>query len=132
MDAIEFAKTVRKICRSHTSCVECEFIKVQGHCGITNPEADHAGMVAVAEQWAREHTHEVTHAEIASLRGACEMLKRRLVTAAEKVDKFVGFAEYAKAVGNNYHGSACENYDLAREMIEEYNAALEEIERREK
>lgn len=55
MDAIEFAKTMRKICRSHTSCVECEFVKVQGHCGITNPEADHAGMVAVAEQWAREH-----------------------------------------------------------------------------
>ena len=30
-------------------------MKVQGHCGITNPEADHAGMVAVAERWAREH-----------------------------------------------------------------------------
>ncbi len=55
MDAVEFAKTMRKICRSHTSCVECEFMKVQGHCGITNPEADHAGMVAVAERWAREH-----------------------------------------------------------------------------
>lgn len=55
MDAVEFAKTMRKICQSHTSCVECEFVKVQGHCGITNPEADHAGMVAVAEQWAREH-----------------------------------------------------------------------------
>lgn len=62
MDAVEFAKTMRKICRSHTSCVECEFVKVQGHCGITNPEADHAGMVAVAEQWAKEHPEEAADA----------------------------------------------------------------------
>ena len=62
MDAVEFAKTMRKICRSHTSCVECEFVKVQGHCGITNPEADHAGMVAVAERWAKEHPEEAADA----------------------------------------------------------------------
>lgn len=62
MDAVEFAKTMRKICRSHTSCVECEFVKVQGHCGITNPEADHAGMVAVAERWAKAHPEEAADA----------------------------------------------------------------------
>lgn len=62
MDAVEFAKTMRKICRSHTSCEECEFVKVQEHCGITNPEADHAGMVAVAEQWAKEHPEEAADA----------------------------------------------------------------------
>ena len=62
MDAVEFAKTMQKICRSHTSCVECEFVKVQGHCGITNPEADHAGMVAVAERWAKEHPEEAADA----------------------------------------------------------------------
>lgn len=62
MDAVEFAKTVREICRSHTNCAECEFMKVQGHCGITNPEADHARMVAVAEQWEKEHPEEAADA----------------------------------------------------------------------
>lgn len=62
MDAVEFAKTVREICRSHTNCAECEFMEVQGHCGITNPEADHARMVAVAEQWEKEHPEEAADA----------------------------------------------------------------------
>lgn len=80
MDAVEFAKTMRKICRSHTSCVECEFVKVQGHCGITNPEADHAGMVAVAEQWAREHVEKGTEEES---RNVLELI----VALTEKVDR---------------------------------------------
>lgn len=80
MDAIEFAKTLRKICRSHTNCVECEFIKVQGNCCVTNQEADHAGMVAVAEQWAREHVEKGTGEES---RNVLELM----VALTEKVDR---------------------------------------------
>lgn len=85
MDAVEFAKTMREICRSHTSCVECEFVKVQGHCGITNPEADHAGMVAVAEQWAREHVEEDTEKESRNVLELMVALTDKVDRLAEKI-----------------------------------------------
>ena len=97
MDAVEFAKTMRKICRSHTSCVECEFMKVQGHCGITNPEADHAGMVAVAEQWAREHVEKGTEEES---RNVLELM----VALTDKVDRL---AEKIKVAENMIEESRC-------------------------
>lgn len=90
MDAMEFAKTVRKICRSHTSCVECEFVKVQGHCGITNPEADHAGMVAVAEQWAREHVEKGTEEESRNVLELMVALTDKVDRLAEKMDAQTG------------------------------------------
>lgn len=134
MDAVEFAKTMRKICRSHTSCVECEFVKVQGHCGITNPEADHAGMVAVAEQWEKERRREVTLAELTTIKSDRDKLAARFAAVNEKINALIASAE---AISYGF-GPECEalretvreNYDLAREMIEEYNAALDEIERR--
>lgn len=80
MDAVEFAKTMRKICRTHTNCIECEFMKVQGHCGIMNPETDHAEMVAVAEQWAREHAEKDTEEESRNL-------LELMVALTDKVDR---------------------------------------------
>lgn len=97
MDAVEFAKTMQKICRSHTSCAECEFVKIQGHCGITNPEADHAGMVAVAERWAREHVEEGTEEES---RNVLELM----VALTEKVDRL---AEKIKVAENMIEESRC-------------------------
>lgn len=136
MDAVEFAKTLRKICRSHTNCVECEFMKVQGHCCITNPEADHAGMVAAAEQWAKERRREVTLAELTTIKSDRDKLAARFGAVNEKINALIASAE---AIGYGF-GSECEasreaareNYDLAQGLIEEYNAALDEIERREK
>lgn len=134
MDAVEFAKTMREICRSHTSCVECEFVKVQGHCGITNPEADHAGMVAVAEQWEKERRREVTLAELTTIKSDRDKLAARFAAVNEKINALIASAE---AISYGFgpecealRGTVRENYDLAREMIEEYNAALDEIERR--
>lgn len=80
MDAVEFAKTMRKICRTHTNCIECEFMNVQGHCGIMNPETDHAGMVAVAEQWAQEHAEKDTEEESRNL-------LELMVALTDKVDR---------------------------------------------
>lgn len=134
MDAVEFAKTMRKICRSHTNCVECEFMKVQGHCCITNPEADHAGMVAVAEQWAKERRREVTLAELTTIKSDRDKLAARFGAVNEKINALIASAE---AIGYGF-GSECEasqeaareNYDLAQGLIGECNAALGEIERR--
>lgn len=89
MDAVEFAKTMRKICRTHTNCIECEFMNVQGHCGIMNPETDHAEMVAVAEQWAREHAEKDTEEESRNL-------LELMVALTDKVDRLAGKIKVAE------------------------------------
>lgn len=95
MDAVKFAKTMRKICRTHTNCIECEFMKVQGHCGIMNPETDHAEMVAVAEQWEREHVEKDTEEESRNL-------LKLMVALTDKVDRL---EEKIKAAESMIEGS---------------------------
>ena len=123
MDAVEFAKTMREICRSHTSCVECEFVKVQGHCGITNPEADHAGMVAVAEQWAREHVEKGTEEES---RNVLELM----VALTDKVDRL---EEKIKVAENMIEESRCvtdATFGEVDERFAEVDAQIERVDER--
>lgn len=135
MDAIEFAKTVRKICRSHPNCAECEFARVPAKCDLTSAYANHEVMVSVADQWAKERRREVTLAELTAIKSDRDKLAARFAAANEKINALIASAE---AISYGF-GDGCEasreavreNYDLAQGLIEEYNAALDEIERRE-
>lgn len=117
MDAVKFAKTMRKICRSHTSCVECEFVKVQGHCGITNPEADHAGMVAVAEQWAREHVEEDTEKESRNVLELMVALTDKVDRLAEKIKVAESMIEESRCVTDATFGEVDERFAEMGERI---------------
>lgn len=110
MDAVEFAKTMRKICRSHTNCVECEFMKVQGHCCITNPEADHAGMVAVAEQWAREHVEKATEEESRNMLELMVALTDKVDRLAEKIKVAENMIEESRCVTDAAFGEVNERF----------------------
>ena len=118
MDAIEFAKTLRNICRSHTNCVECEFVKVQGHCGITNPEADHAGMVAVAEQWAREHVEKGTEEESRNLLELMVALTGKVDRLAEKIKVAEKMIEESRCVTDATFGEVDERFAEVDAQIE--------------
>lgn len=91
-------------------------------------------MVAVAEQWEKERRREVTLAELTTIKSDRDKLAARFAAVNEKINALIASAE---AISYGF-GPECEalretvreNYDLAREMIEEYNAALDEIERR--
>lgn len=118
MDAVEFAKTLRKICRSHTNCVECEFVKVQGHCGITNPEADHAGMVAVAEQWAREHVEKGTEEESRNVLELMVALTDKVDRLAEKIKVAEKMIEESRCVTDATFGEVDERFAEVDAQIE--------------
>ncbi len=113
MDAVEFAKTMQKICRSHTSCVECEFVKVQGHCGITNPEADHAGMVAVAELWEREHVEKGKEEESRNVLALTDKVDR----LAEKIKAAENMIEESRRVTDAAFGEVDERFAEVGEQI---------------
>lgn len=119
MDAVEFAKTLRKICRSHTSCVECEFVKVQGHCGITNPEADHAGMVAVAEQWAREHVEKGTEEESRNLLELMVALTDKVDRLEEKIKVAEKMIEESRCVTDATFGEVDERFAEVKALLRE-------------
>lgn len=134
MDAVEFAKTVWKICRTHGDCHDCEFAGVPGKCDLTSAYANHEVMVSVADQWAKERRREVTLAELTTIKSDRDKLAARFAAANEKINALIASAE---AIGYGF-GPECEasreavreNYELAQGLIEEYNAALDEIERR--
>lgn len=134
MDAIEFAKTVRKICCSHPNCVECEFARVPGKCDLTSAYANHEVMVSVADRWVKERRREVTLAELTTIKSDRDKLAARFAAANEKINALIAFAEaisYGFEPGcEASRETVRENYELAQELIEEYNAALDEIERR--
>lgn len=133
MDAIEFAKTVRKICRSHPNCVECEFARVPGKCDLTSAYANHEVMVSVADQWVKEHTREVTLAELTTIKSDRDELEARFKMVIEKINELIAFAD--SSISFDFDSgceasreAARESYELARELIEKYNNAMDELE----
>lgn len=55
MDAIEFAKEQKRMCKSYTTCGDCPF--VGGSCVIENAISDEdcKRIVTTVEQWSKEH-----------------------------------------------------------------------------
>lgn len=132
MDAIEFAKTVQKICKTHGACCECEFDKVPGKCNITALTANHEVMVSVADRWVNERRREVTLTELIAIKSERDKLEARFAAATEKINALIASAE---AIGYGF-GDGCEasreaareNYEHAQQMIESYNGAMDEME----
>lgn len=133
MDAIEFAKTVRKICKTHGACCDCEFDKVPGKCNITASNANHEVMVSVADRWAKERRREVTLTELIEIKSKRDKLEARFPAAIEKINKLIAAADSYPGYGlgcgcEASRETARENYELAQQMIESYNEAMDEME----
>ena len=77
MDAVEFLKTLRRMC--HCECLKCEFGKRSGSvsCNVwqkTNPEE----AVAVLEEWAKEHPEKSRQSEFLKHYPDARILRGRL------------------------------------------------------
>ena len=116
MEAVEFAKTVRRICSTHVGCAECELNQVHGRCDITSRCADH-----VAE---KEHRDEVVLMDVLEIKQYRDKLERRFAAAIARINKRIAAMEdYCEQKTIAY-----KNYDLARRMIAEYTSAMDKAE----
>ena len=63
MDAVEYVKTLRRLCKSKECCSECKlYNKKGGYCIVdTNEYAEKA--VQIVEQWGKEHTVKTRQSE---------------------------------------------------------------------
>lgn len=63
MDAVEYVKTLRRLCKSKERCSECKlYNKKGGYCiADTNEYAEKA--VQIVEQWGKEHPVETRQSE---------------------------------------------------------------------
>lgn len=63
MDAVEYVKTLRRLCKSKECCSECKlYNKEGGYCIVdTNEYAEKA--VQIVEQWGKEHHVETRQSE---------------------------------------------------------------------
>lgn len=116
MDAIEFAKTVREICKTHGACCDCEFDKVPGKCNITASNANHEVMVSVADRWAKERRREVTLTELIEVKSKRDKLEARFTAAIES--SVYGPKNYTKMIQDDLNGAIYRSLILNRERIE--------------
>ncbi len=54
MDAVEYVKTVRRLCASHSDCDTCKLYGNDG-CMFSFMEKEPEKAVLIVEQWAKEH-----------------------------------------------------------------------------
>lgn len=129
MDAVEFAKTIRKMCESHTTCESCELKDIQGRCNISSLRCDREAVVEAVERWKEEHKYDVTPSAMDELRGKRNALEIRFAAAMEKLDELIGKAGAGyPCLCDSTRKNARENYDSAWERIENYNDAMDEAE----
>lgn len=57
MDAVEYLKTLQRMCRSNMECITCPIYKVTGRgCGLFSAESEKlVSTVTPVENWAKEH-----------------------------------------------------------------------------
>ena len=51
MDALEFAKERKRMCRSHERCLDCPLKGVK--CNVT--DESYSKIIAIVEQWSKDH-----------------------------------------------------------------------------
>ena len=55
MDAVEYVKALRRLCRSKIKCSECQLLNKEDHCCMADIGECAEKTVQIVEQWAKDH-----------------------------------------------------------------------------
>lgn len=55
MDAVEYVKALRRLCRSKIKCSECQLLNKEEHCCMADIGECAEKTVQIVEQWAKDH-----------------------------------------------------------------------------
>lgn len=129
MEALEFAKTMQKICASHLTCESCEFEKIPGQCNLAIQNADLKAIIETVKRWEEDHKYDVTPSDIDELKGKLVILENRFTEVIGKIDELIDDAvECQFGLCDSTRKAARESYDRAKELIENYNSVMDEAE----
>ena len=95
MDAVEFVKTIREICRWHKTCLECPFGCEKGGCDICTAR-DPREFVRIADKWSGENRTDGTEEESRNVLELYVVLADKVDRLANKVDLLAEKIKVAK------------------------------------
>ena len=120
MEALEFAKTMRKI---------CAFKKIPGQCNLAVQGADLKAIIETVVRWEEDHKYDVTPSDIDELKENLVTLENRFTEVIVKIDELIDDAgECQFGLCDSTRKEARESYDRAKQLIENYNSKMDEAE----
>lgn len=67
MDAVEYVKALRRLCRSKIKCSECQLLNKEEHCCMADIGECAEKTVQIVEQWAKDHPIRTRQSEFLNL-----------------------------------------------------------------
>lgn len=107
MDAVEYVKELRRICKSHPACNVCPLNSK--FCYIANMCEDAEKAVKIVEQWAKEHPVNTRQSEFLKRFPKAD-LTRLLPCVIEKDKRAMRCAKYSCFSNPNYCGMCRDDY----------------------
>lgn len=73
MDAVEYVKALRRLCRSKIKCSECQLLNKEEHCCMADIGECAEKTVQIVEQWAKDHPVRTRQSEFLRMFPKAEM-----------------------------------------------------------